>query len=222
VLGIFGILTKEMKQGRTSEPIPDDTLPVAESDSEKYLKKLIGRRDVEDALIRLDRLTQEEAWKATAQVLKVTHRVNIVEEQVKGVDVRVKEVDDKVGVAIASSSVFSAQNDLAISNHTFIGNEISSTLTSMSPSNFQLIIDAFDDYARQVGVDLTKNPLADALRGCDSPNAVLELLQDKANAFKTYRDGDRTLINWLKPVVQVVHGFSGVLGPAISLVSRTR
>jgi hypothetical protein len=92
----------------------------------------------------------------------------------------------------------------------------------MSPSNFQLIINAFDDYARQVGVDLTKIPIADALRGCDSPNAVLDLLQDKANAFKNYRDGDRTLINWLKPVVQVVHGFSGVLGPAISLVSRTR
>jgi hypothetical protein len=92
----------------------------------------------------------------------------------------------------------------------------------MSPSNFRLIIDAFDDYAKQVGVDLTKNPLADALRGCDSPNAVLELLQDKADAFKNYRDGGRTLVNWLKPVVQVVHGFSGVLGPAISLVSRTR
>ena len=91
-------------------------------------------------------------------------------------------------------------------------------------SNFQLIIDAFDDYTRQVGLDITKNPLADALRGCDSPNAVLELLQDKANAFKNFRDGEpsRTLMNWLKPVVQVVHGFSGVLGPAISLVSPTR
>jgi hypothetical protein len=79
----------------------------------------------------------------------------------------------------------------------------------MSPSNFQLIIDAFDVYTKQVGVDLTKNPLADALRGCDSPNAVLELLQDKADAFKSYRDGDpsRTLINWLKPVVQVVLDF---------------
>ena len=89
----------------------------------------------------------------------------------------------------------------------------------MSPSNFRSIVDAFDDYARQAGVDLTKNPLADVLRGCDSPNAVLELLQDKAHAFEDYRDGDSTLMNWLKPVVQVVHGFSGVLGPAISLVS---
>ncbi|KAH9063568.1 hypothetical protein EDB87DRAFT_128803 [Lactarius vividus] len=97
---------------------------------------------------------------------------------------------------------------------------MSSTQAS-STSNFCLILDAFDQYASHVGIDLTKNPLADAIRRCDSPNAVLQLLQDKAHAFKDYRDGDRTLIDWLKPVVQVVHGFSGVLGEAISLVSRT-
>ncbi|KAH9063565.1 hypothetical protein EDB87DRAFT_128411 [Lactarius vividus] len=94
---------------------------------------------------------------------------------------------------------------------------MSSTQAS-STSNFCLILDAFDQYASHVGIDLTKNPLADAIRRCDSPNAVLQLLQEKAHAFKDYRDGDRTLIDWLKPVVQVVHGFSGVLGEAISLV----
>ncbi|KAH9016614.1 hypothetical protein EDB85DRAFT_702730 [Lactarius pseudohatsudake] len=92
---------------------------------------------------------------------------------------------------------------------------MSSAQASASPSNFRLILDAFDRYASQLGIDLTKDPLADAIRRCDSPNAVLELLQDKAHAFKDYRDGDRTLINWLKPVVQVVHAFSGVLGEAV-------
>ena len=91
-----------------------------------------------------------------------------------------------------------------------------------SPSNFQIIINAFDEYAKQVGLDLTKIPHADALRACDSPNAVFELLQVKAHAFKDYRDGDRKLVSWLKPVVEVVHGFSGVLGQAISLVSQIR
>jgi hypothetical protein len=95
-------------------------------------------------------------------------------------------------------------------------------MATTSPGNFKLIIDAFDDYAKQVGEDLTKNPLADALRACDSPTAVLELLQDKAYAFKDYRDGDHKLISWLKPVVQVVQGFSGILGDAISFVSRIR
>jgi hypothetical protein len=58
--------------------------------SEKYLKKLVGRTDIEDALKRLDKLTQEEARMATVQVLKVTHTV----------DDRVKVVDDKVTTVI--------------------------------------------------------------------------------------------------------------------------
>ena len=75
VLGIFAIVTKEMKQGRASELIRDTTLPVADRNSEKYVKKLIGRKDIEDALSRLDRLTQEEARMATAQIMKVAHLV---------------------------------------------------------------------------------------------------------------------------------------------------
>ena len=95
-------------------------------------------------------------------------------------------------------------------------------MTATSSPSFRLIIDAFDDYAKQVGEDLTKNPLADALRACDSPNAVLDLLQEKAHAFKEYREGDHKLIGCLKPVVQVVQGFSGFIGEAISFVSRIR
>ena len=59
----------------------------------KYLKKLVGRTDMEDALQRLDKLTHEEARMATAQVLKVTH---IVDDRVRGVDNKVGGVDDKV------------------------------------------------------------------------------------------------------------------------------
>jgi hypothetical protein len=44
--------------------------------SEKYVKKLIGTTEIEDALKRLDKLTQEEARMATAQNLKVTHTVD--------------------------------------------------------------------------------------------------------------------------------------------------
>ena len=36
---------------------------------EKYFEKLLGRKDVEDALKRLDKLTQDEAKMATAEVL---------------------------------------------------------------------------------------------------------------------------------------------------------
>jgi hypothetical protein len=40
------------------------------------LKRLLGRNDVEDALKRLDKLTQEEAKMTTAEVLKITHGIN--------------------------------------------------------------------------------------------------------------------------------------------------
>lgn len=100
VLGIFAIVTKEMKLGRGSELTPDDTLPTTDRDSEKYLRKLLGRTDIEDALRRLDTLTQEEARMAAAEVLKVAHRiedgVRAVGADVRGVDVRVQEVDNRV------------------------------------------------------------------------------------------------------------------------------
>ncbi|KAH9061881.1 hypothetical protein EDB87DRAFT_1576215 [Lactarius vividus] len=77
VLSIFAIATKEIRQGR----------------AKKFFKKLIGRRDIEDALERLDRLTQEEARMATAEVLRLTHSVD---DKVKGVDRKVDRVDERV------------------------------------------------------------------------------------------------------------------------------
>ena len=42
---------------------------------EGFLRKLARRSDIEDALKRLDRLTQEEAQMALAEVLKATHYI---------------------------------------------------------------------------------------------------------------------------------------------------
>ncbi len=53
----------------------------------------MGRTDIEDALKRLDKLTQEEVRIATAQLLKITHGVD---NKVTKIDERVTEVDDKV------------------------------------------------------------------------------------------------------------------------------
>ncbi len=65
--------------------------------SEKYLKKLIGRADIEDALRRLEKLTQEEVRMASTQVLKATRSVD---NRVVGVDRRVKAIDGKVAKII--------------------------------------------------------------------------------------------------------------------------
>jgi hypothetical protein len=101
VLNILAITTKETKQGRTSEfAICLQCLDSAHAWSEKYLKKLVGRTDIEDALKRLDKLTQDEVRMATAQLLKLTHgvdyKVTRIDDGVKSVDDKVKVVDDKV------------------------------------------------------------------------------------------------------------------------------
>jgi hypothetical protein len=77
VLNVFAIATKEIRQGRTSE-VPIRLLYIGSTDglSERYLKKLLGKTEIEDALKRLDKLTQEEALMATAQLLKLTHGVS--------------------------------------------------------------------------------------------------------------------------------------------------
>ena len=67
---------------------------------EKYGKRLIGKTDMEDALKRLHKLTNEEARMATAENLRATHavdeRVRGVTEQILAVDERVANVNDRV------------------------------------------------------------------------------------------------------------------------------
>jgi hypothetical protein len=75
-----------------------------DTSSEKYVKKLMkkltGNNDIEDALKRLDRLTQEEARMASAQLLKITNaidgQVGEIADHVLVVDDRVKAVDDRL------------------------------------------------------------------------------------------------------------------------------
>jgi archaellum component FlaC len=73
---------------------------LTEGCSEKFLKKLIGRTDIEDALKRLDKLTLEESRMAAAENLKATHavdeRVRGVADTVAVIDNRVAGVDDRV------------------------------------------------------------------------------------------------------------------------------
>jgi hypothetical protein len=68
--------------------------------SEKFAKRLIGRTEMEDALKRLDKLTQEEVRMAIAQNLKVTHTVV---DTVAAIDDRVASVNNKVAEVIAGA-----------------------------------------------------------------------------------------------------------------------
>jgi hypothetical protein len=90
-----------------------------------------------------------------------------------------------------------------------------------STSILQSIIDALADYTKVTGIDLSKNPFADAIKRSNSPEDILELLQEREKSFKDYRDTNRRLISCLRPAVNVIQAFSGILGEAVSLVSHT-
>jgi archaellum component FlaC len=81
--------------------------PFSEKYLKKLVKKLIGNNDMEDALKRLDRLTQEEARMASAKLLEITTAIDsevreiaenvlVVDERMAGVDDRVVGVDERV------------------------------------------------------------------------------------------------------------------------------
>ena len=83
------------------------------------------------------------------------------------------------------------------------------------------IIDALADYAQETGIDLANDPVVAILKRSNSPQAVLQLLQEREKAFKEYRDGSRRLMNILTPVVKVLQALSGILDKAASLVSQS-
>jgi hypothetical protein len=76
VLSILATVTKEIKQGRASESWKYTSFLSTHGYLERYLKKFLGGAAVEDALSRLDRLTQTLTRTAGAENLKLTHTMD--------------------------------------------------------------------------------------------------------------------------------------------------
>ena len=94
------------------------------------------------------------------------------------------------------------------------------TATAASSSNFQLIFDnALKAYENLTNDDLLAHPLTAQLQTCDSPSAILLLLQEQIQELNPSRTSDERLTNWLDPTVNVLYAFSGVLGEGVGLVS---
>ena len=93
------------------------------------------------------------------------------------------------------------------------------TVTASS-LNFKAIFEkALKVYNKKTKQDLTAHPLSVQLEGCDSPAAILTILQDQVDQFKQSRSGDERLQRWLSPTINVLYAFSGTLGEGISLVT---
>ena len=100
LLLILALSTKAMTERRISELIRSRCLFLADYGLEKILKKLMGRTDVEDALLQLDMLTKEESLMMLVRNLEVTHHVDgvvhDVDDNVKATKVLVEDIDNNV------------------------------------------------------------------------------------------------------------------------------
>ncbi|KAF8474426.1 hypothetical protein DFH94DRAFT_129537 [Russula ochroleuca] len=93
-----------------------------------------------------------------------------------------------------------------------------STASSSSP-NFQLIINkALDKYKKRTKRDLLTHPLASQLQSCDSPGAILAILQQQVQGSDQSRNSDERWSRWLDPTVNVLYALSSTLGAGVGLV----
>jgi hypothetical protein len=68
--------------------------------TEKFMKRLLGKTDVEDALQRLDMLTKEENLMMAARTLEVVHAirddVDVIKEDTRDIEDNLKETEHRV------------------------------------------------------------------------------------------------------------------------------
>jgi hypothetical protein len=93
------------------------------------------------------------------------------------------------------------------------------TAASSSSFNFQIIINnALNKYKKRTKSDLLSHPLAVQLQTCDSPNAILVVLQEQLQGLDQSRSTDERWTKWLDPTVNVLYAFSSILGAGVGLV----
>jgi len=91
--------------------------------------------------------------------------------------------------------------------------------SSNNPSNFQLIIiNALDTYRKRTKKDLLAHPLVAELQFCNSPSAILAVLQQQLQGLDQSRRTDERWTRWLDPTVNVLFTLSETLGEGVGLV----
>jgi hypothetical protein len=92
--------------------------------------------------------------------------------------------------------------------------------TSASHSNFAPIFNAaLETYKRKTKTDIANHPLLPRFQSCESPEAILNVLQEQMPASRKSQNGDNGLTNWVAPTVNVLYSFSSSLGEVAGLVN---
>jgi len=97
--------------------------------------------------------------------------------------------------------------------------QVAPTHSTFSSSNFRSIFNAaVERYENKTKNKLFAHPLASQFQSCDSPAAVLSLLQELVQQFDQGRGSHERLSNWLNPTVNVLFALSATLGEGVGLV----
>src|SRR6266849_8733897 len=90
---------------------------------------------------------------------------------------------------------------------------------SIQASNFQLIINnALDGYKKRTKKDLRAHPLVNELQSCNTPSAILSVLQQQVRGLDESQRSDDRWTRWLDPTVNVLFTLSATFGEGVGLV----
>jgi hypothetical protein len=92
--------------------------------------------------------------------------------------------------------------------------------SAASHSDYQAIFDsALETYKKETGKDLTSDPLLCSIENCNSPEAVLGILQVQIRKPGQPESSHNRLPTWLYPTVNVLSAFSATIGQLVGIVS---
>jgi hypothetical protein len=92
--------------------------------------------------------------------------------------------------------------------------------SSESSLYFQSVFNtALEAYENKTKNKLLTHPLATQLQSCNSPAAVLSVLQELIQQFDQRHRSDERLRSWLNPTVDVLFSFSSLISEGVGLVS---
>ena len=97
--------------------------------------------------------------------------------------------------------------------------KISPTTSSTSPTHFQNLFNtALEAYEKKTKRGLLTHPLSAKLQDCDSPAAILSVLQELVQQFEQRRCRNERLRSCLDSIVNVVYSISTTIGEGVGLV----
>ncbi|KAI9434629.1 hypothetical protein H4582DRAFT_759959 [Lactarius indigo] len=90
--------------------------------------------------------------------------------------------------------------------------------SSSTPNLHPIFEKVLKEYKKKTRKELSTHPLAAEIRGCDSIEAILTVLQGKANELNQSQSSDERLTKWLTPTVNVLNALSSTLGEGVGTV----